>query len=244
MAIGLSAGLTMATAPELPREDRRIAVGVCIFLSIAIWLVFGPTFNHEFINFDDDRYVYENAEVSKGLTIEGLKYFLTHSHAQLWHPLTTLSHMIDCQIYGLRPGGHHFTNVVVHNLAAVLLFLALWRLTGYLWRSAFVAAVFAIHPLRVESVAWVAERKDLLSGVFFGLTLTAYLYYARAPSFRRYVVLSIAIVGGLMSKATFVTVPLVLLLLDYWPLNRCQMSQVSGHISGVSSPSVVRGLIL
>ncbi len=224
MAIGSAAGLTMPTAPELPnyREDRRIAVGVCIFLTLLIWLVFGQTLNHEFINFDDDRYVYQNAEIIKGVTVEGLKWFLTHSHAQLWHPLTTLSHMIDCQIYGLRPGGHHFTNVVLHNIASVLLFLALCRMTGYVWRSAFVAAIFAIHPLRVESVAWIAERKDILSGVFFALTLAAYVYYARAPGVRRYFVLLIPIVCGLMSKATFVTVPIVLLLLDYWPLRRWQ----------------------
>lgn len=212
----------MATAPELPsyREDRRIAVGVCIFLTVAIWLVFGQTVNHEFINFDDDRYVYQNTEVSRGVTVEGLKWFLTHSHARLWHPLTTLTHMIDCQIYGLRPGGHHFTNVVLHNIASVILFLALSRMTGCFWRSAFVAAIFAIHPMRVESVAWVAERKDVLSGVFFALTLAAYLHYARAPGVRRYVLLGIAVMCGLMSKATFVTVPVVLLLLDWWPLDR------------------------
>jgi len=241
MAIGSAAGLTMPTAPELPREDRRTAVGVCIFLTVVIWLVFGQTLNHEFINFDDDRYVYQNAEISKGVTVEGLKWFLTHSHAQLWHPLTTLTHMIDCQIYGLRPGGHHFTNVVLHNIASVLLFLALCRITGCLWRSAFVAAIFAIHPMRVESVAWVAERKDILSGVFFALTLAAYVYYARAPGIRGYFVLLIPVVCGLMSKATFVTVPVVLLLLDYWPLRRWQGAGSAeqglsvGHLPAVAS---------
>src|SRR5207244_9716980 len=120
-----------------------------------------------------------------------LKWLLTHSHASLWHPLTTLSHMADCQIYGLKPGGHHFTNVVLHNIAAVLLFLVLRSMAGRLWASAFVAAIFAIHPMRVESVAWIAERKDVLSGVFFMLTLGAYLRYARAPGVRRYVALAI-----------------------------------------------------
>jgi tetratricopeptide (TPR) repeat protein len=224
LAINLATGLTMSTAPELTncREDRRIAIAVCIFLTLAIWLVFGQTARHGFINFDDDKYVYQNAEISRGLTVDGLKGLLIHSHARLWHPLTTLTHMIDCQVYGLRPGGHHFTNVVLHNVAAVLLFLALSRMTGYFWRSAFVAAIFAIHPMRVESVAWVAERKDELSGVFFALTLDAYVRYARAPGIRRYVAMSILLVCGLMSKATFVTVPLVLLLLDYWPLGRWQ----------------------
>ena len=236
MAARSASGLAMPTAPELPnsREDRRIKLGVCVFLAIGIWLVFGQTLNHEFINFDDDRYVYQNAEVSRGLTVEGLKWFLTHSHARLWHPLTTLTHMIDCQLYGLRPGGHHFTNVVLHTLGSLLLFLALNRITGCLWRSAFVAAIFAIHPLRVESVAWVAERKDVLSGVFFALTLIAYGHYARAPSVPRYLLLLVPLVCGLMSKATFVTVPVVLLLLDYWPLARGQRSEDRSRWSVVS----------
>ena len=212
----------MSTAPELRTkgQSRRITIAVCAFLTLAIWLVFAQTRTHEFINFDDDRYVYQNPEISRGLTVEGLKWFLTHSHARLWHPLTTLTHMIDCQVYGLKPGGHHVTNVILHNIAAVLLFLVLCRMTGFLWRSAFVAAIFAIHPMRVESVAWVAERKDVMSGVFFALTLGAYLRYAKSPGVARYIVLSIALIGGLMSKATFVTVPVVLLLLDYWPLGR------------------------
>ena len=202
------------------RDDRRITIAVCIFLTAIIWLVFGQTLGHEFINFDDDRYVYENREVSRGLTLDGLKWVLTHSHASLWHPLTTLSHMADCQIYGLRPAGHHFTNVVLHNLGAILLFLVFRGMTGCIWQSAFIATVFAIHPMRVESVGWVAERKDVLSGVFFMLTLGAYLRYVRAPGISRYLTLSIFLACGLMSKATFVTVPLVLLLLDYWPLQR------------------------
>src|SRR5207253_4456102 len=118
------------------------------------------------------------------------------------------------------PGGHHFTNVVLHNIAAVLLFLVLRSMAGRLWASAFVAAIFAIHPMRVESVAWIAERKDVLSGVFFMLTLWGYLRYARAPGIARYITMSIFLACGLMSKATFVTVPLVLLCLDYWPLGR------------------------
>ena len=202
------------------RDDRRITIAVCIFLTAIIWLVFGQTLGHEFINFDDDRYVYENREVSRGLTLDGLKWVLTHSHASLWHPLTTLSHMADCQTYGLRPAGHHFTNVVLHNLGAILLFLVFRGMTGCIWQSAFVATIFAIHPMRVESVAWVAERKDVLSGAFFMLTLGAYLHYTRAPSLSRYVTMAIFLVCGLMAKATFVTVPFVLLLLDYWPLQR------------------------
>src|SRR5256885_941766 len=187
----------------------------------------------DFINFDDDRYVYENSEVSRGLTLDGLKWVVTHSHASLWHPLTTLSHMADCQIYGLRPAGHHSTNVVLHNLGAILLFLVFRGMTGCLWQSAFVATIFAIHPMRVESVAWIAERKDVLSGVFFMLTLGAYLRYVRAPGISRYLTLTLFLACGLMSKATFVAVPLVLLLLDYWPLGRSQKSEVRGQRSEI-----------
>jgi tetratricopeptide (TPR) repeat protein len=228
MAFGFAAGLTMSTAPELTsqRDDRRIKLAVCVFLSLIIWVVFAQTLGHDFINFDDDQYVYQNSEVSYGLTLDGFKWLLTHSHARLWHPLTTLSHMFDCQLYGLKPAGHHFTNLLLHNIGAVLLFLVLSgmtggpRPTGAIWASAFVAAVFAIHPLRVESVAWITERKDVLSGVFLMLTLAAYARYARAPSVSRYLTMSICVACGLMSKATFVPVPLVLLLLDYWPLRR------------------------
>jgi len=208
-----------------PRNDRLITIAVCICVSAVIWIVFGQTLSHDFVNFDDDRYVYENTQVSSGLTIDGFKWLLTHSHASLWHPLTTLSHMADCQIYGLKPAGHHFTNVVLHNLGAVLLFLVFRGMTGSVWRSAFVAAIFAVHPMRVESVAWIAERKDVLSGVFFMLTLAAYLHYTRKPSIGRYLTMSIFLACGLMSKATFVTVPLVLLLLDYWPLQRATDSR-------------------
>jgi tetratricopeptide (TPR) repeat protein len=139
-----------------------------------------------------------------------------------WHPLTTISHMLDCQLYGLKAGGHHLTNVLLHIAAAVLLFLALLEMTSAFWRSAFVAAVFAIHPLRVESVAWIAERKDVLSGVFFMLTLLVYVHYTRAPSFRRYLALALVFTMGLMSKPMLVTLPFVLLVLDYWPLDRTE----------------------
>jgi len=213
-------------------SGRTTLLLICIGLTAAIWIVFGQTLRHDFINFDDDVYVYDNPHVSAGLTQDGFKWLLTHSHASLWHPLTTLSHMVDSQLYGLKPRGHHFTNILLHNIATVLLFLVLCQMTsnkgqsGSDWRSAFVAAIFAIHPMRVESVAWIAERKDVLSAVFLMLTLWAYVRYARAPTaspartFARYLTLSIFVVCGLMSKATFVTVPFVLLLLDYWPLRR------------------------
>ena len=221
-------GLAMGSvaAQSGARLDRRVIIGVCFALTALVWIVFGQTLTHDFVNFDDDVYVYDNPHVSAGLTVDGLKWVVTHSHASLWHPLTTLTHMADAQLYGLKPRGHHFTNVLLHNIGAVLLFLVLQSMTGRLWRSAFVAAIFAIHPMRVESVAWVAERKDVMSGAFLMLTLWAYMRYARAPTaspsrtFACYLTVTIFLVCGLMSKATFVTVPFVLLLLDYWPLRR------------------------
>ena len=215
-------GLAMEStaAQGSARLDRRIVIGVCLALTALVWIVFGQTLTHDFINFDDDVYVYDNPHVSAGLTAAGIKWMLTHSHASLWHPLTTLSHMVDSQLYGLKPHGHHFTNVLLHDIAAVLLFLVLQTMTGQVWRSAFVAAIFAIHPMRVESVAWIAERKDVMSAVFLMLTLWAYVRYTRAPGFAGYLTMSILVVCGLMSKATFVTVPFLLLLLDYWPLRR------------------------
>src|SRR5208283_3412851 len=163
-------------------SDRWLVLGVCIFLAAIIWVVFGQTLRHEFVNYDDDLYVYENPTVTHGLSLEGIEWAFTHSVCANWHPLTVMSHMLDCRLYGLNPGGHHLTNVLLHTATAILLFLVLRQMTGKLWRSAFVAAVFAIHPLRVESVAWVAERKDVLSGLFFMLTLWAYVRYAQRRS--------------------------------------------------------------
>jgi tetratricopeptide (TPR) repeat protein len=197
-----------------------LAVGICLSLAVLTWFVFGQTLWHDFVNYDDPRYVYENTRITSGLSISGIAWAFTHIHSLNWHPLTTISHMLDCQLYGLKAGWHHFTNVFLHTLAAILLFLALRQLTGAVWRSAFVAAVFAIHPLRVESVAWIAERKDVLSGVFFMLTLLAYVYYVRLPRVTRYLLVLLVFACGLMSKPMLVTLPFVLLLLDYWPLAR------------------------
>lgn len=186
------------------------------------WVVFGQTLRYDFVNYDDPRYVYQNTKITSGISIASIAWAFTHIHSENWHPLTTITHMLDCQLYGLKPSWHHFTNVLLHALAAVLLFVALQRMTGALWRSAFVAAVFAVHPLHVESVAWIAERKDVLSAVFFMLTLLAYFHYTRAPSIGRYLTMALVVALGLMSKPMLVTLPLVLLLLDYWPLRRIQ----------------------
>lgn len=198
-----------------------MVLAVSVFLGLISWSVFGQTLGHQFINFDDDDYVFRNPKVSKGFSVEGVVWAFTNVHAANWHPLTWLSHMLDCQLYGFNPGYHHLTNVLLHTATSILLFLVLRRMTAFLWRSAFVAAVFVIHPLRAESVAWVAERKDLLSGLFFVLTLAAYVRFARGSwSTARYGLVLFLFALGLMCKPMLVTLPLVLLLLDYWPLNR------------------------
>jgi protein O-mannosyl-transferase len=199
---------------------RRVIVCVSILLAAVTWIVFGQTLRYDFVNSDDPSYVYENPKITGGLNKASIIWAFTHIHALNWHPLTTITHMLDCQLYGLRAGGHHFSNVLLHTIGVVLLFVVLQQMTGALWRSAFVAAVFAIHPLHVESVAWVSERKDVLSGVFFMLTLLAYVHYARAPSIWRYLTVAFVFGLGLMSKPMLVTLPFVLLLLDYWPLGR------------------------
>jgi tetratricopeptide (TPR) repeat protein len=185
-------------------------IGICVFLVAITWVVFGQTLRYHFVDYDDNIYIYQDPVVTSGVTSRGVAWTFTHKEARNWHPLTTISHMVDCQLYGLKPGGHHFTNVLLHTAAAILLFLLLQQMTGALWRSAFVAAVFAIHPLRVESV-----------GVFFMLTLAAFVWYVRKPALARYVTMSILFACGLMSKPMLVTLPFVLLLLDYWPLRRC-----------------------
>ena len=203
------------------RRPLWMAGLICVGLAILIWIVFGQTRHHDFVNYDDGLNVYENPAVSAGLSLSGVAWAFTHTQVGHWDPLTTLSHMFDCSLYGLRPGGHHTSAVVLHTLASCLLFLVLWRMTNALARSAFVAVVFAIHPLHVESVAWVSERKDVLSAVFFALILGAYLRYTQQPaSTGRYVTLIVSFALGLMAKSMLVTVPAVLLLLDFWPLRR------------------------
>ena len=190
-------------------------------LVAAVWLVFGQTRQYGFVNYDDDVYVYRNPVVARGLTRDGVAWAFAGGHADNWHPLTWLSHMLDAQLFGLAPAGHHVTSVLLHALAAALLFLVLHAMTGTFWRSAFVAAAFAVHPLRAESVAWVSERKDVLSAVFCMLVLAAYLRYTRRPaSLARYLVVAVLLALGLLAKPMLVTLPVVLLLLDYWPLGR------------------------
>jgi protein O-mannosyl-transferase len=211
-----------------PNSSRRWQVpAVSIALLLAVWAVFGQTIHHEFVNFDDSLYIFHNPLVVYGLTWHTVVQAFRDSHGAAWIPLTWISHMIDWDLYGSNAGGHHLTNVLVHALVTIFLFLALWRMTEGVWPSALAAALFAIHPLRAESVAWVTERKGLLSGLFFMLTLLAYIYYSRHRfSAWRYALVLLAFALGLLAKPILVTVPLVLFLLDYWPLGRISGARV------------------
>jgi protein O-mannosyl-transferase len=219
-----------SSASSRKRATLRPTLLICLALTALTWLVFGQTLWHDFVNLDDHVYVYDNPLITRGLTLDGVINAFVHTHARNWHPLTTLSHMLDCQLFGLKAGGHHFTNVLLHSVAVVLLFLLLKQMTSAFWQSASVAALFAIHPLHVESVAWVSERKDVLSAFFFMLTLRAYVRYVRARSIGRYLTVALFLALGLMSKSMLVTVPFVLLLLDYWPLDR--FSSEHRHLAG------------
>ncbi len=213
-------------------RNRAVAPAICGFLLLATVAVFGRAVRYGFVNFDDPLYVSETRQVTDGLSLQGIGWAFTAVHSDNWHPLTWLSLMLDAQWCGSAPWGYHLTNVLLHAAAAILLFLVLWRMTDDLWPAALAAAVFAVHPLRVESVVWVAERKDVLSGLFFMLTLAAYLGYVRRPfSPARYLLVVAAFALGLLAKPMLVTLPLVLLLLDYWPLGRCG--------AGVSPASLV-----
>jgi Tfp pilus assembly protein PilF len=190
--------------------------------------------DHEFINYDDNVYITDNAQVQKGLTSNGIIWAFTTSHTGNWHPLTWISHMLDCELYGLNPRGHHLTNVLLHMANAILLFVVLRWMTGAIWRSGLVAALFALHPLHVESVAWAAERKDVLSTFFWLLTMVAYVHYVSRPGGKRYLLVLVTFFLGLMAKPMLVTLPFVLLLLDYWPLNRFKPRAVTGSVEDQS----------
>jgi len=206
----------------MSREERssRVAVLIALALVAGVVVLYGQLAGHDFVRFDDFGYIVDNPNVRDGLTWQGVRWAFTSFHMANWHPLTWISHMADCEMFGLDPGGHHLTSAVIHGINAALLFLALRLMTGRVWPSVAVAALFAVHPLRVESVAWASERKDVLAGLFFMLGLLAHTHYARRPGPARYALVVSALALGLMAKPMLVTLPLVLLLLDYWPLGR------------------------
>jgi len=198
---------------------------ICVLLISVTLAVFWPVRNHEFLKYDDDTYVTRNRHIQSGLSWQGVRWAFTTGYASNWHPLVWLSHMLDCQLFGVKAGAHHLTNVLFHIANTLLLFVVLERMTGRLWASAFVAAVFGLHPLHVESVAWIAERKDVLSTFFWMLTMWAYVRYAANPKPARYLLTLVLFALGLMAKPMLVTLPFVLLLLDYWPLERIRKAQ-------------------
>jgi len=199
-----------------------LKIAICIFLAVSTFAVYSQVQDHEFINYDDDKYVTNNEYVKAGFTRDSVGWALTTSYNSNWHPMTWLSHMLDAQLFGPNSKGHHLTNLLFHIANVLLLFLVLLRMTGALWQSGFVAALFALHPLNVESVAWVAERKNVLSTFFWLLTMWAYIRYAQKTNLKRYSLVILFFAMGLMSKPMLVTLPFVLLLLDYWPLRRLQ----------------------
>jgi tetratricopeptide (TPR) repeat protein len=199
--------------------ERWTLVAVCAGLAALVWFVFGQAIRFPFINFDDPEYIYEVPEIRSGVSLHNLAWAFTHWPATNWFPLKNISHMLEFSLFGSNPGAFHLNNIALHTIGVLLLFLLLLRMTGATWRSAFVAALFAIHPLRAESVVWIEERKDVLSGVFFMLTLAAYAHYKRKPSLMRYATMAVLFAAGLLSKPMLVTTPVVLLLLDYWPLS-------------------------
>lgn len=195
-------------------------VFLCVALAAIILAAYMQVGNHEFLSFDDFTYITNNKHVAGGMTGPNILWAFTSIEAANWHPLTWLSHMTDVRLYGMNPGGHHLTSVAIHTLSAMLLFLLLFRLTGALWQSYFVAAMFALHPMHVESVAWVAERKDVLSTLFWFLTLFIYTEYTAKRKISLYFLTLFTFVLGLMSKPMIVTLPIVMLLADFWPLGR------------------------
>ena len=193
---------------------------VYAFLTIAVLAVYWQVNRFDFIKIDDSVYVTQNAHIQSGITLDGLLWAFSTTYAEFWHPVTWLSLMLDYQFYGLNPAGYHLTNLFLHILSTLLLFWLFCRMTGEVWPSAFLAALFALHPLRVQSVAWIAERKDVLSAFFWMLTLCLYVYYTEKPVIKRYLLVLFSFLLGLMSKPMVVTLPVIMILLDYWPLNR------------------------
>ncbi len=221
-------------------DKARMRGWICLLLALTTLGVYSRVFTFGFLNYDDDLYVEKNPHVLGGASWNGVRWAFTARDASNWHPLTWVSHMLDCSIFGLNPCGHHATSLLLHILNSVLLFLVLQHMSRAQWRSALVAALFALHPLHVESVAWVAERKDVLSTFFGILTFWAYAVYAEKPRLPRYLLVLGLFALGLMAKPTLVTLPFLLLLLDFWPLNRvpgirCQVSAVGGQVDPQST---------
>jgi tetratricopeptide (TPR) repeat protein len=227
--------------PDQVPSGTRAFLLVCLLLTSVTVACYWPITRNNFVSIDDPDYLTGNSHVVGGLSWSGFVWAFKSTEASNWHPLTWLSHMADCELYGLNPAGHHLTNLLLHTLSSLLLFLLFNQMTGSVWRSATVAALFALHPLHVESVAWASERKDVLSGFFCIATLMSYVNYTRRPSRPKYTVTLLLFALGLMAKPMLVTLPFVLLLLDYWPLRRLSLPALHSSIHstlrfGIASP--------
>jgi len=212
---------------KLPlHSTKALPIIITVLLITCTVLTYGNILSHDFIDYDDGDYVTNNRHVQQGISFQNIIWAFTTIHASNWHPLTWLSHMLDCQFYGMNPGLHHLTNLLFHVINTLLLFFIFNQMTGKLWQSAFISALFALHPVHVESVAWVAERKDVLSTFFWMLTMWAYFRYVKHRGITRYVMVMLFFILGLLSKPMLVTLPFILILLDFWPLNRFQTTGV------------------
>jgi tetratricopeptide (TPR) repeat protein len=226
----------MSKGYSLIRGHRTVLI-LSLLLATVTFAAYWRILGNDFVSYDDDVYVTTNITVRQGFTPESLRWAFSTMHGGNWHPLTWLSHMLDVELYDLKPWGHHLTSLLLHIINTVLLFLILARMTGSPWRSGFVAALFGIHPLHVESVAWVAERKDVLSTLFWILTMWAYVRYTEHPGVRRYLPVVVLFALGLMAKPMLVALPFVLLLLDYWPLKRFSGVKVQSSRFKVAVPA-------
>jgi tetratricopeptide (TPR) repeat protein len=211
-------------ASDTKSSARVVFAALSAAMLVAVLVVYWPVLNHDFVKYDDDKYITDNARVTGGLTRDSVIEAFTKPHFFMWHPLTTLSHTLDCELFGLAPAGHHLVSLLFHAVNTLLLFWLLRKLTGALWPSAFITAVFALHPLQLESVAWISERKNVLMAFFWILTMAAYARYAKRPNVFRFVLVTVLFALCTMSKPAVVTVPFVLLLLDYWPLRRFELT--------------------
>ena len=216
--------------PLAGEANKTVKIVICIFLVIATFAVYSQVKDHEFLDYDDPLNVTENLHVTTGLTRENINWALTTPYFGTWEPMTRLSHILDYQLYGSNPKGHHLTSLFFHIANSLILFVVLLRMTGALWQSSFVAAMFALHPLNVESVAWVSERKNVLSTLLWLLTMWSYIRYAETPSIKRYGLMTLIFALGLMSKPMLVTLPFILLMMDYWPLRRLKFEQGQGSV--------------
>src|SRR5208283_650396 len=213
---------------------------LCLLLTVAVLVSYSPVIHNGFLNHNDYAYITQNPHLRAGLTWTTVKWAFTTFDQANWHPLTWLSHALDCQLFGLNPAGPHYENVLLHAVNAVLLFLLLQRATGLRWRSLMMAALFALHPINVESVAWAAERKNVLSMLFFLLALYTYVWYTRRPALRRYAMVALLFALGLLSKPQVITFPLLLGLWDYWPLRRIsEAPALDGEARDAGAPGLM-----